>query len=137
MKVFKLLYNSFIWGIIVAILAFQSEWLEMRVNIGIFVPLVMALCLIIRILLRKVKKENLLELSLKGTIINLLVCIAISLGILGVERIQVVPASILREGLKATSLSFNSVNMIILLIVIGGLVFFLFNNEEVEMKNIF
>jgi len=137
MKMFRLLYNSFIWGIFISILAFQSEWLEMRVNIGIFIPLVMLLCLAIRMLLKKMGKNHIMELSLKTTIINVLLCVVISLGILGVERMQVVPASIVREGMKVTNVSFDSVNIILLLLLVGGLVLCFFEKDGVKMKSMF
>ena len=34
MKLFKIVYNSFIWAMTIAILCFKSEWLQMRVNTG-------------------------------------------------------------------------------------------------------
>lgn len=137
MKVFRLLYNSFIWGIFISILAFQNEWLEMRVNIGVFIPIVMALCLIVGILLKKMGKEHLLQLNLTATIINVLACSIISLAVLGIERIQVVPASIVREGMKVTNISFDSINIILLLLLIVGLIICFFERDGVEMKNIF
>lgn len=137
MKVFRLLYNSFIWGIFISILAFQSEWLEMRVNIGIFIPLVMLLCLAIGMLLKKMGKNHIIEFSLKTTTINVLLCVFISLGILGVERIQVVPASIVREGMKVTNISFDSVNIILLLLLVGGFVLCYFEKDGVKMKSMF
>ena len=136
-KVFRLLYNSFILGIFISILAFQSEWLEMRVNIGIFIPIVMLLCFAIGGLLEKLGKDHIMELSLRTTIINLLLCIFISLGILGLERIQVVPASILREGMKVTDISFDSINVALLLLLVGGLVLCFFEKDGVKMKSIF
>lgn len=33
MNIFKKLYNGFIWGMLLAILCSQSEWLELRINI--------------------------------------------------------------------------------------------------------
>lgn len=135
LKVFRLLYNSFIWGILISILAFQNEWLEMRVNIGVFIPLVMLLCLVIKMLLKKVGKEHIMELSLRDTIINVLICIVLSLGVLGLERIQVVPASIVREGMKVTNISFDSINIILLLLLIGGLLLCFFEKDSIKTKD--
>jgi uncharacterized membrane protein YdjX (TVP38/TMEM64 family) len=137
MKVFRLLYNSFIWGILISILAFQSEWLEMRVNIGIFIPIVMVSCLIVKTLLKKLGKGHLFHLNLTTTIINVIACTIISLVVLGIERIQVVPASIIREGMKVTSISFDSINIILLLLLIAGLILCFFERDGVKMKNIF
>lgn len=137
MKVFRLLYNSFIWGILISILAFQNEWLEMRVTIGIFIPIVMILCLVVGTLLKKVGKGHLLQLNLTATIINVVVCTAISLAVLGTERIQVVPAAIVREGMKVTNISFNSINIILFLLLIAGLIICFLEGDRIKMKNIF
>ncbi len=137
MKMFRLLYNSFIWGMFISILAFQNEWLEMRINIGMFIPIVMALCLIVGTLLKKMGKEHLLQLNLIATIINVLACSIISLAVLGIERMQVVPASIVREGMKVTNISFDSINIILLLLLIVGLTICFFERDGIEMKNIF
>jgi len=135
MKVYRLIYNSFIWGMLVSILAFQNTWLEMRMNIGIIIPIFMALCLIVGILLKKAGKEQLLSLSKAFTIINVLICTVMSLLVLGFERIQVVPASIVREGLKITYVSFDSMNIALLILVFGGVVLSCLGREEIEMKN--
>jgi Uncharacterized conserved protein len=137
MNVFRLLYNSFIWGILISILAFQSEWLEMRVNIGVFIPIVIVLCLIVGTLLKKLGKGHLLHLNLTATIINVIACAIISLVVLGMERIQVVPASIVREGMKVTNISFDSINIILLLILIVGLILCFFGRDGIKIKNIF
>lgn len=137
MKIYRLLYNSFIWGMLISILAFQSEWLEMRMNIGIIVPIFMALFLIAGILLKKAGKEQLLSLSAAFTIINVSACTIISLSVLGMERIQVVPASIVREGLKITNVSFGIMDIILLILISGGLILCFFGRGGIEMKNVF
>lgn len=137
MKLYKLIYNSFIWGMLISILAFQNVWLEMRMNIGIIIPIFMVLTLILGILLKKVGKEHLLKLNVTFTVINLLVCTIISLLVLGMERILVVPASIVREGFKCTNISFDIMNIILIILLIGGLILCFFGGEGIKMKNTF
>ncbi|EET89328.1 hypothetical protein CcarbDRAFT_0162 [Clostridium carboxidivorans P7] len=108
MKIFRLLYNSFIWGMLISILTFQNEWLEMRINTGIFIPITMLLSLIVAMLIKKFSKLHILQLNLISTTLNVLVCTTISIIVLGKERIQVVPAAIIREGIKESNIDFFS-----------------------------
>jgi hypothetical protein len=125
MKTFQIIYNSLIWGLIVAILAFQSVWLEMRMNIGIFVPIVAIIAIIV---LAMMKKGQLL--TFKFSLVNLLVGLIVSVFTLGFRRIMVVPASIVREGLGITQVSFSNMNIILMIILIGGLILIYFNNKK-------
>jgi len=136
MKVYRLIYNSFIWGMLVSILAFQNTWLEMRMNIGIIIPIFMALFLAVGILLEKAGKEQLLSLSKEFTIINVLACTGMSLLVLGFQRIKVVPASIVREGLKLTNISFDTMNIVLLILVFGGVILSCFGRGKIEMNNV-
>lgn len=122
MKVFTLLYNSFIWGVLASILAFQSIWLEMRLNTAVLIPIVMVLCLILGALLEKLGKRNLFQLRLKATIINLLTCAVISILVLGIKRMRIIPASIVREGIGVTNISFDAINAILFIILLVGLI---------------
>jgi len=53
MRIFSLLYNGFIWGLLVAIIAFQNEWLEMRISIGLIIPAIMLLVVAIALITKK------------------------------------------------------------------------------------
>lgn len=128
MRAFKLLYNSFIWGLLGAILAFQNTWLEMRINIAIIIPIIM----IISILLFTIIKKGKL-LTFRFSTINLIVCTVISMIILGFKRAKIVPASILREGLNVTEVSFTIMNLILAVILIGGLGIIYFSSREKEL----
>ncbi|KRQ87458.1 hypothetical protein ABG79_00796 [Caloramator mitchellensis] len=112
MTFFKLLYNTFIWGLLGAIIAFQNTWLEMRVNIAIFIPVIMIIFTLIFVFLKKVN-----YLDYKFSITNLLICSILAVLVLGIKRIRIVPASIIREGLGIPSLSFDAVNLSLILIL--------------------
>jgi len=127
-KIFSLLYNSFLWGLVIATAAFQNEWLEMRMDIGILIPIVMLITLTFWSVFKK-SKRNILDFKAKLSVINLLLCTTLMFCLLGFERITTVPASIIREVLKISETSFNIMNTILLTILIVGLVVIIINDH--------
>ncbi len=127
MKYLKIMYNAFLWALVFAITCFKSEWLEMRVNIGyiLFIAFVV-LTVIFSIYLRK---KN-LQLGFKFTIINIVICFIYGNFIYGFKRLQVVPASIIREGINITRVPFSKINLILLIILILGLLLILFSDRK-------
>lgn len=125
MRIFKLLFNSFFGGLVVSVLAFQSEWLEMRMNIGYFIPITMILTLAAYVVLEK-KYKRAGNLSLIATLSNIAAGSAICIVVLGLERFKVVPAAIVRELLFLTKVSFHTMNIgLITLLGIGLIIIFL------------
>jgi purine-cytosine permease-like protein len=125
MRIFKLMFNSFIIGLVISTLAFQSEWLEMRMNIGYFIPITMILALIGYFLQSK-RYPRFNHLSLMATIANIFISSAICAAVLGFERLLIVPAAIIRELLLLTKIPFDRINIgLILLMIIGLLVIWL------------
>lgn len=122
MRIVKLLYNGFIWGLLAAVLAFQNTWLEMRINIGYIIPLLIALVLISSLLTGTIKHDFKLidRLGLKFAMVNLVLCSIIAFIVLGFDRLAVVPAAIVREGIKATGISFSIINTCIVAILLIG-----------------
>jgi len=116
------LYNGLVLGLLFSILAFQNQWLEMRINVGIiaFVTIVISM-IIYTIALIKNKPINKKRLVI-FTFSSLFSSITITFVILGVKRITTLPASILREALGITKISFENINIIILSIIILGIV---------------
>ena len=54
MKLFKIVYNSFLWAMTMAILCFKNEWLQMRVNTGyIFGGLLILSTMVVLFVFRK------------------------------------------------------------------------------------
>lgn len=127
MKYLKTMYNTFLWALVFAITCFKSEWLEMRVNVGyiLFITFVV-LTVILSIYLRK--KD--LQLNLKFTIINIAICFIYGNFIYGFKRLQVVPASIIREGINMTRVPFSKINLILLIILVLGLLLILFSDRK-------
>lgn len=115
----KILFNSMLWAMAIALGCFKSEWLEMRVNIGyIFFASTIILSIISFIL----QKNKPIKFDLKFTLINTIIMSAYGIFLYGFKRIQIVPASIVREGLHQTKLPFSLINNIFLIIIVCGII---------------
>lgn len=124
------IYNGFILGFLFSILAFQNQWLEMRINVGliIFITIFISIILyIITLLKKKVIDTKKLRVC---TLCSLVGSFLITFLILGSKRIITLPASILRESMGLTQVSFGTLNIIILLIILIGILPILFLNKS-------
>jgi len=131
MKYFNIIYNSFLWALIIAITSFKSEWLEMRVNIGyIFFGTFIALSLILSLILRR--KE--LKLGRVFTTANLLICTSYAMILYGFQRLKIVPSSIIREGIHRNKIPFITINWVLFFIIVLGLVIIIIFNKS-KQKN--
>lgn len=83
MRIFALLYNSFIWGLIAAILAFQNVWLKMRMNIGYIIPVVMILSVITVTILKRHEK-----LTFEFSLANMILSSILAVLVLGGKRLE-------------------------------------------------
>lgn len=129
MNFFTFIYNGFVLGLFFSVLAFQSEWLEMRMNVGIITFITIIVSIIVYTV-TVVKKKRVHKKNLKiFTLSSLGTCFIISLVMLGAKRITTLPASILREALGLTNIRFGIIN-IILLIVLFGIVPILASKKE-------
>lgn len=116
MRIFALLYNGFIWGLLVAIIAFQNEWLEMRISVGLIIPAIMLLVVAIALITKKR-----FEMPAGFTTVNLLVSLLAAFLILGSKRLGVVPAAMIREAVHRPDIGFPSINLFLMLGLITGL----------------
>ena len=105
MRLFTLIYNSLIWGLLVAVMATNSLWLDMRIQVGLIIPSVM----FISVMLGLITKNKLIGTA-GFTSVNLSLCFILTFLVLGTQRLAVLPASIIRETLTMTSLSFSVIN---------------------------
>jgi hypothetical protein len=117
-KYFKILYNSFLWSMALALTCFRNEWLEMRVNIGyllfgIWLILFAAGCVLFR-------KQAALRRGFRFSSVNLLICALYGFLLYGAGRMAVVPAAIVREGLHVTGISFTMVNTVLAVLLAAG-----------------
>lgn len=126
MKYFTSLYNSFLISLLVSLVLFTSEWLEMRVNVGtIFFGVWILLFVLLSIFSR-----GKLKIGFVFTLINLIVCLVIGFILYGIDRLLVVPASIIREGIHMTSLSFSCINLVVGVFILIGLVAIFIKNRK-------
>ena len=118
MRLFKIVYNSFLWAMTIAILCFKNEWLQMRVNTGyIFGGLLILLTMVVLFVFRK-WEDVFNSLFTAG---NLIVCSVIGLIMYGGERMKVVPAALVREGIHQTRIPFSKINLILCIITAAGI----------------
>lgn len=118
MRLFKIVYNSFLWAMTIAILCFKNEWLQMRVNTGyIFGGLLILLTMVVLFVFRK-REDVFNSLFTAG---NLIVCSVIGLLMYGGERMKVVPAALVREGIHQTRIPFSKINLILCIITAAGI----------------
>lgn len=134
MKYLRLVINSFFWGMVIALLAFQSQTLEMMMNVGIIIPVVVIASLGIGILQKRAGQKSLLDFDAIFIIKNTAICIAMAFLILGfrtaVDRILIVPAAMIRELLQISSVSFDTINIVIFLVVLVGIVISFYGEEN-------
>ncbi len=134
MKYLRLIVSSFFWGMVIALLVFQSQTLEMMMNVGIVIPVIMIASVGIGILQKRAGKKSLLDFNATFVIKNIAVCITLAFLILGfrtaVDRIMVVPAAMIRELLQISSISFDTINIVIFLMVLVGIVISFYGEEN-------
>ena len=119
------LYNSFLLSMLISVILFKNEWLEMRVNLGwVFFGLVIALFFLTGTL----KFFSSFFASLVSLIIS---CVGVFL-LTGQEGISIIPASIIRDGIRQPHIKFTAINYALITIIFAGLVltFILRKNHE-------
>lgn len=117
MKFFILIYNGFIWGLLAAVMITRSQWIDMRISVGLIIPTVILISVIVALI-----AKNKLIITSKFTFANIIVCFIVAFLVLGTKRLAVVPASIIRETINMTSISFSVINWGILICLALGLI---------------
>lgn len=127
----SIIFNSILWAMAIALSCFKSEWLEMRVNIGyIFFASTLILSIILFIALKKKSRK----LNLKFTLINSIIMFFYGIFLYGFKRIQIVPASIIREGIHQTRIPFSTINNVILIFLICGIIYLIVDEFLLKKK---
>lgn len=133
MKYCSILYNSFLWALVVSMTSFKSEWLEMRVNIGF---ILWALWLVLFTVISLFSRKKTIRIGFTFSALNLVVCSIFGLLLYGVQRLAVVPASIIREGLHITKISFFSINMGLCGFLLAGIIMLFVERFQKSNENI-
>jgi flagellar biosynthesis protein FliP len=171
MKFIKILYNSFVLAITIALICFNNTWLQMRVNTGyiFFGCLVFFIVVFLVIVARNVHKKNMnsnnsflrstrknlnsknksfknnynkfgvndfknkskIEKNYFGilfTVCDLVICSVILYVMYGFDRLKVVPAAIIREGINRTSIPFSQINIVLVIFLVIGFLAILLND---------
>ena len=120
MRYFILVYNGLLWGMLAAVLATRSFWLDMRINAGLIIPVVILITVIAGLL-----AKNKLRMTPEFTLVNFVLCLILVFFALGMKRLAVIPASIIRESINMSSLSFSFINWVLIISLTLGLVIIL------------
>lgn len=122
------IYNTALWAMTVSMLLGMWAWLGMRVNMGwIFYGLWVILAIVF-ILIRK------LSCGWKFTAVNLLVCGAIDVLVFGFDKLKILPAARIREGIGMYTLNLGVVNNVILGFLVVGFALILFFDLKNKKK---
>lgn len=126
MRVFTGIYNCLLWSLLIATFCFNDSWLQMRVNIGyVFVACWIVLTLVFLFVTRHTNRWHRLQ-----TVINVVVCFLLALVIEGTSNLAVIPASFIREGLHTEATPFSTVDLILGIVLVAGLVVCLFDSAK-------
>ncbi len=120
-KKFFIFYNSVILAFVLSFIGFKNVWLEMRVNIGMLVPIFTLILCVLFYLFSK-NKNIITNKNKVMTLFNLLFCSVSSFLILGGKSLKVVPASIIREGFGITHVKFAYINNALIVLLVIGLI---------------
>lgn len=131
MSIFYSLFNSFIYAMFISVFLFKCMWLQMRVNVG-FIFLVLFAILFLLFLFVIGRKKSSLGKFLFSILSMIIMGVVLYLTI-GIERLKVIPAAIIRTGIRNTSLPFDIINRGIL-IYIAVLVILMLINVDFSKK---
>jgi hypothetical protein len=106
---------GFVLGLLLSLLAGSWVWLEMRVNVGLFIPGMMLACLAAAAVW-----ENLFPYRFFALLQLLSIAVFIALYGFDPVALRVVPASFFREGFQAQAMSLETANVVLGLILITG-----------------
>lgn len=107
------LYNSFVWAAVISAALFQNTWLEMRVNMGIVLFALFAIFFVVSAIWN-------ISFSLLFTTLSLALSAAAGVFFLGVSRMCVLPALIIREGLGVRLVSVSVINAVVTALLVIG-----------------
>lgn len=128
MRFLRKFYNCALWGMTAALLASMSIFVSMRMNLGWIFFGVWILLLLVFGLLRR------FETGRKFTGINLLACTLINLVLLGPDKLENLPAAVIREGLAQTRWSLDTINLVLLVFVVLGYAFVFVSDRRQSMQ---
>lgn len=138
MKHFKILYNGFIISILVSVLSFQNEWLEMRVNVGHigFAAMILFYLSVLVFERRTGSTQIKKRFGIRNSLLNLTVCMSGVYVLLGAQRMAALPAAILREAIYLRKVPFTQINAGVLGILAGGLFIMMISDRAEKTESL-
>ena len=121
-------YNCFLWALTISMLLGMWAWLSMRLNLGWVLYGGWALLLLILTFIRK------LSCGWKFTSINLAVCAVLNFVVFGMDKLKILPAARIREGIGMYTMNIGTVNTILLAFLVVGYALVLFFGLRGEKK---
>ena len=121
------LYNAFALSMLLSVLMFMNTWLEMRVNLGWVFFALTAVIFIVQLSFRPLRKFC---GTFTASIASALVSLSGMFLVLGSERMAVIPASIVREGIMQSRIPFATINTALMAIAVIGLAVVFFTGRH-------
>lgn len=122
---FRIVYNSFFIAMSIALTLFKNFWLQQRANIGYLFLLSWVLLMLVFTLVFRNRGKY---FGLLFTVVNIVICSVYSLTLYGIARIQIIPASLIREGLPLGRTPFSTINTALIIFMLLGLLIIVYNS---------
>ena len=113
-------YNTSLWAMTISMLLGMWAWLGMRMNLGWIFYGCWILFAVILVLIRK------LACGWKFTTINVAVCAVINFVVFGMDKLKILPAARIREGIMMPTLKLGTVNTVIVAFLVIGFALVMF-----------
>ena len=122
------IYNTSLWAMTISMLLGMWAWLAMRMNLGWIFYGGWIVFAIVLILIRK------LSCGWKFTCINVAVCAVINFVAFGFDKLKILPAARIREGIMMPTLKLSAVNTVMVAFLVIGFALVLFLNLRADKK---
>lgn len=122
------IYNTSLWAMTISMLLGMWAWLAMRMNLGWVFYGGWVVFAIVLILIRK------LSCGWKFTCINVAVCAVINFVVFGFDKLKILPAARIREGIMMPTLKLGTVNTVMVAFLVIGFALVLFLNLRADKK---
>ena len=122
------IYNTSLWAMTISMLLGMWAWLAMRMNLGWIFYGGWIVFAIVLILIRK------LACGWKFTCINVAVCAVINFVAFGFDKLKILPAARIREGIMMPTLKLSAVNAVMVAFLVIGFALVLFLNLRADKK---
>ena len=122
------IYNASLWAMTISMLLGMWAWLAMRMNLGWVFYGGWVVFAIVLILIRK------LSCGWKFTCINVSVCAVINFVVFGFDKLKILPAARIREGIMMPTLKLSAVNTVMVAFLVIGFALVLFLNLRADKK---